>query len=106
MLLSLFHALLGVLLGVQKGVIICTDHDIPFKTVQMDFKDESHATYWIIKNQLSRRNIPPGTRIILAKKLEPWLIEQSRKKVSETTARSNRARANGNESSSIQMDKT
>jgi len=59
---------------------ICTDHDIPFKTVQMDFKDESHATYWIIKNQLSRRNIPPGTRIILAKKLEPMLREMARER--------------------------
>lgn len=59
---------------------ICTKYGIKFNTVQMDFKDESHATYWIIKNQLSRRNIPPGTRIILAKKLEPMLREMAREK--------------------------
>ena len=59
---------------------ICTKHGIKFNTVQMDFEDENHATYWIIKNQLSRRNIGAGTRIILAKKLEPMLREMARER--------------------------
>ncbi len=48
----------------------------------MEFDSEEDVEFWIIKNQLSRRNIGPGTRIILAKKLEPWLREKAREKQS------------------------
>lgn len=84
---------------------ICTDHDIPFKTVQMDFKDESHATYWIIKNQLSRRNIPPGTRIILAKKLEPMLREMARENLIKGADSTNITKSAKEDNAFVQMDK-
>ena len=62
---------------------ICTKHGIEFKTIQKEFDSEEDVEFWIIKNQLSRRNIGPGTRIILAKKLEPWLREKARERQSE-----------------------
>ncbi len=50
---------------------ICTQHGIKLQTpVELSFPDREAAKVWIINNQLSRRNIPPYVRAVLALKLE------------------------------------
>ena len=38
---------------------ICTEHDIPFTTVSMEFDTREDVLDWIIENQLARRNLTP-----------------------------------------------
>lgn len=47
----------GILVDGHNRYKICTEYDIPFNVVEMDFENEQAAFYWIINNQLSRRNI-------------------------------------------------
>jgi ParB family chromosome partitioning protein len=44
---------------------ICTKHQLPFKTVDMDFADREAAMDWMDTNQLGRRNLTPDQRSIL-----------------------------------------
>jgi N6-adenosine-specific RNA methylase IME4 len=44
---------------------ICTKHQLPFKTVEMDFADREAAMDWMDSNQLGRRNLTPDQRSIL-----------------------------------------
>ena len=44
---------------------ICTDHNIPFAVMEMDFECKEAAIAWICANQLGRRNITPETRKFL-----------------------------------------
>ena len=48
-------------------------HNLKFKTVSMEFKDEDTACAWIIMNQFGRRNLALFARAELALKLEPLL---------------------------------
>ena len=41
---------------------ICTKHNIPFQTINMEFTCREEAITWICKNQLGRRNISEETR--------------------------------------------
>jgi len=38
---------------------ICTEHDIPFTTVSMEFDSRDEVLHWIIENQIARRNLSP-----------------------------------------------
>ena len=38
---------------------ICTEHNIPFNTVKMDFDSREDVFIWIIMTQVSRRNLTP-----------------------------------------------
>jgi len=38
---------------------ICTEHDLPYRTVDMEFKSREDAVIWIITTQMSRRNLTP-----------------------------------------------
>jgi len=38
---------------------ICTEHEIPYKTVDMEFGSREEALIWIITTQVSRRNLTP-----------------------------------------------
>lgn len=38
---------------------ICTEHNIPFETVQKDFDSREDVIIWICKNQSGRRNLTP-----------------------------------------------
>ena len=44
---------------------ICTKHNIPYKTQQIEFASRAEARVWIRKNQLSRRNLTDGWKIEL-----------------------------------------
>ena len=44
---------------------ICTEHQIPFEVLEMDFECKEAAIAWICANQLGRRNITEETRKFL-----------------------------------------
>jgi hypothetical protein len=48
---------------------ICEKFGIDYDTVEMEFESEEEATYWIDKNQLSRRNLTDKQRDIIKGRL-------------------------------------
>ena len=64
---------------------ICTQHDIPFKTVQREFKSRDEVIEWIILNQFGRRNLPAHERARLALRLKPVIAEKAKEKQGERT---------------------
>ena len=75
-------------LVVWKGLIvdgynryrICVENNIPFTYVEKEFADEAAARIWIIKNQLSRRNVPDFVRCELVLPLETELRADAKKR--------------------------
>lgn len=57
---------------------ICTKHDIPFETIEMDFPTRDDVIVWIIKNQFGRRNLPAYERARLALRLKPVIAERAK----------------------------
>ena len=49
----------GVLIDGYNRYKICKHHDIPFRTVNMEFDFREEVLIWIISNQVSRRNLTP-----------------------------------------------
>ena len=48
-----------ILIDGHNRYAICIKHDIPFETVNIDFATREEATIWIIRTQVSRRNLSP-----------------------------------------------
>lgn len=59
---------------------ICKKHDIPFKTIQEEFKSRDDVIRWIILNQFGRRNLPAYERARLALRLKPVIAEKAKEK--------------------------
>ena len=57
---------------------ICREHNVPFETVQREFKDRNDVLLWIINNQLSRRNLPKYVYSVLALKKEPIIAAMAK----------------------------
>ena len=49
----------GILIDGYNRYKICTHHQLPFKTVDMEFDSREEVLIWIISNQISRRNLTP-----------------------------------------------
>ena len=49
----------GILIDGYNRYRICTEHDVPFGTVDKEFGSREEALIWIITNQVSRRNLTP-----------------------------------------------
>ncbi|MDR2569118.1 MAG: hypothetical protein LBD23_02315 [Oscillospiraceae bacterium] len=49
----------GILIDGYNRHAICMKHDLPFRTVSMEFPSREEVTVWIIKNQIIRRNLSP-----------------------------------------------
>ena len=49
----------GILIDGYNRYKICKHHDIPFRTVNMEFDSREEVLIWIISNQVSRRNLTP-----------------------------------------------
>jgi len=47
----------GILIDGYNCYKICTEHDIPFNTVELEFDSREEVLIWIILNQISRRNL-------------------------------------------------
>ena len=56
---------MGIIVDGHNRYEICSKHNIPFKTVEMDFVCREAAIAWICANQLGRRNISEETRKFL-----------------------------------------
>lgn len=57
---------------------ICTKHDLPYETKEIEFDSKDDAKIWIIKNQLGRRNLVPLVRINLVRHLEPLIAKKAK----------------------------
>lgn len=64
---------------------VCTEYNIPFKTIEMDFDDETAAKEWIMKNQLGRRNLPDVERGRIALKLKDSIAARAKENQVRTT---------------------
>ena len=49
----------GILIDGYNRYKICTEHDIPFDTIDMEFGTREEVVIWIIRNQIERRNLTP-----------------------------------------------
>ena len=49
----------GILIDGYNRLKICTEHDIPFTTISMEFDSREDVLDWIVENQLARRNLTP-----------------------------------------------
>ena len=56
-------------------------HNLPYKTVQHDFSDDSEAKAWIIKNQIGRRNLSAYDRCVLALKMKPGIQAKAKERM-------------------------
>ena len=52
----------GLIVDGHNRFEICTKHNIPFQTINMNFSCRDEAIAWICRNQLGRRNISEETR--------------------------------------------
>jgi phage N-6-adenine-methyltransferase len=68
---------------------ICTQHDIPFKTVQREFKSRDEVIEWIILNQFGRRNLPAHERARLALRLKPVIADRAKENKVEAANKMN-----------------
>lgn len=62
---------------------ICKEHDVPFETVQKEFSDRNEVLLWIMRNQLSRRNLNDFQRIELVRKCEDAVKAQAKARQAE-----------------------
>ena len=78
-----------ILIDGHNRFIICTENDIAFKTISMDydFENEEEVEQWIIRNQFGRRNISAYDRTLLALKLKNLISKK---------AKENQSKAGGN----------
>jgi len=49
----------GIIIDGHNRFAICTEHNIPFNTVNMEFGSREEVLIWIISTQVSRRNLTP-----------------------------------------------
>ncbi len=59
---------------------ICTLHNIPYKTIEMNFNSRNEALLWIMRNQLSRRNLNDLQRVELVRKSEDAVKAQAKER--------------------------
>ena len=57
---------------------ICTEHKVPYETRQMEFKNRDEVLLWIMRNQLSRRNLSDFQRVELVRKCEEAVKAQAK----------------------------
>lgn len=59
---------------------ICTLHNIPYNTIEMNFNSRNEALLWIMRNQLSRRNLNDLQRVELVRKSEDAVKAQAKER--------------------------
>jgi hypothetical protein len=68
----------GVIVDGHNRYSICTKHNIPFKTLEKDFKSRDEAILYMIDNQKSRRNLTDYARGMLESKAMEILSKQAK----------------------------
>ena len=71
---------------------ICTAHNLPYNTIQRDFKSRDEVILWIIKNQKARRNLTAFSRGMLESKAIEILQKQAKEKQLSTLKQNTEAR--------------
>ena len=79
---------------------ICTEYDVPYRIMHMDFESRDHALLWINNNQDARRNQTQAQRIDRHLRKKEILERIGRAKQSEAVSRANSTR---NESPVLSM---
>lgn len=62
---------------------ICQELGVPFETRPIDFADEEEAETWILRNQLSRRNLSDVERARIALKLKDKIAAKAKERQGE-----------------------
>jgi len=57
---------------------LCTKNNIPFEITELTFSSKDEAKYWMLKNQLARRNLTPIQRAEIVLKYKPIIAEQAK----------------------------
>lgn len=68
----------GTIVDGHNRLQICKEFDIPFNISEKEFDDEDTAIEWILRNQLSRRNLSDVERIRVVSKLKDCLAARGR----------------------------
>lgn len=79
----------GIIVDGHNRYEICTEGNISFQTVSMNFADRSEAMMWMLKNQLGRRNLNDFQRNEIALKYEQVIAEQMRERQATSTGGKN-----------------
>lgn len=75
----------GILIDGHNRYKICTEHNIPFETEDMEFASRDDAREWVIINQIGRRNIAPGARVEMVRWMKERVAEQAKERQGERT---------------------
>lgn len=70
----------GIIVDGNNRYRICREHSIPFAYIEKDFESEEDARLWIIRNQLSRRNLPDFQKCELVLPFEAELKAEAKKR--------------------------
>jgi len=68
----------GILIDGHNRYDICTTLDLSFETVEMSFPSRDDVKLWMIRNQLSRRNITDAKRVVLNLMLKPIIAAKAK----------------------------
>lgn len=73
----------GILIDGHNRYEICTRHNIPFETTEMFFPSRDDVKLWMMKNQLSRRNLNDMQRIAIVRKCEDSVKAKAKERQAE-----------------------
>lgn len=68
----------GVIIDGHNRYAICTQHGVPFQTVERAFPDRAAVKEWIIRNQFARRNLSNYDRSRLALQLKALVAARAK----------------------------
>lgn len=68
---------------------ICTEHNIPFKTLEREFADRNDVIVWMLRNQLGRRNLTDSARIRAAVRLKEVFETEAKERQSAAAQQTN-----------------
>lgn len=61
---------------------ICTESNVPYKTINKEFRDRSDVIEWMLRNQLGRRNLTDFSRNEIALKYQEVIAKKMRERQS------------------------
>lgn len=79
----------GIIVDGHNRYRICTENNIPFKTISMNFTDRSEVIMWMLKNQLGRRNLNDFQRNELALKYQDVIAKKMKERQATSTGGKN-----------------
>ena len=63
---------------------VCSEHNIPYQTVQKDFANRNEVLLWMLHNQLGRRNLNDFQRVEMVRKCEGAVKAQAKERQEAT----------------------